>query len=101
MSEAGALTVAVLVSFYLHSVGWAATYYVDATNGNDSNNGTSESTPWKTISKVSASRFNPGDQILFKRGQIWRGQLIPPSSGCLQRHFFIQDYNNRITYEVK
>jgi hypothetical protein len=39
---------------------WAATYYVDATNGNDANNGLSEVTPWKTIAKVNAPRFNPG-----------------------------------------
>jgi len=39
---------------------WSATFYVDATNGNDPNNGTSELTRWKTIAKVNASRFNPG-----------------------------------------
>jgi hypothetical protein len=33
----------------------AATYYVDATNGNDANNGLSEVTPWKSIPKVHAS----------------------------------------------
>jgi hypothetical protein len=27
---------------------WSATYYVDATNGNDANSGLSPSTPWKT-----------------------------------------------------
>jgi len=46
--------------FPIISEAWATTYYVDATNGNDGNNGTSESTPWKTIAKVNASRFNPG-----------------------------------------
>jgi parallel beta-helix repeat protein len=59
----------------------ATIYYVNATNGKDSNNGTSEATAWKTIAKVNASSFNPGDQILFKRGEIWREQLIVPSSG--------------------
>jgi hypothetical protein len=39
---------------------WSANYYVDATNGNDANSGLSLSTPWKTIAKVNASRFNPG-----------------------------------------
>jgi hypothetical protein len=39
---------------------WSATYYVDATNGNNSNNGLSMSSAWKTIAKVNASRFNPG-----------------------------------------
>src|SRR4030043_1897423 len=46
--------------FPIISEAQAATYYVDATNGNDSNNGLSESTPWKTIAKVNASNFNPG-----------------------------------------
>jgi hypothetical protein len=63
------------------SEAWSATYYVDATNGRDTNNGTSELTPWKTIAKVNASNFNPGAQISFKRWEIWRGQLIVPSTG--------------------
>ena len=29
----------------------ATTYYLDATNGNDTNNGLSPKTPWKTIAK--------------------------------------------------
>lgn len=45
-------------------------YYV-ANDGDDSNNGTSPSTPWKTIQKVNNSYFNPGDGILFKRGDTW------------------------------
>jgi hypothetical protein len=60
---------------------YGTTYYVDATNGNDSNNGTSQATAWKTISKVNSSGFIPGDNILFKRGEIWIEQLIIPSSG--------------------
>ena len=39
----------------------SATYYVDATNGNNSNNGLSMSNAWNTIAKVNASRFNPGN----------------------------------------
>lgn len=60
---------------------WAATYYVDSTNGNDSNPGTSYSSPWKTIAKVNASTFVPGDSVLFKRGEVWRERLRVPSSG--------------------
>ena len=54
---------------------------MDATNGNDGNTGLSESTAWKTIAKVNASKFNPGDQILFKRGGSWSENLTFPSSG--------------------
>jgi hypothetical protein len=55
-------------------------YYVDPA-GNDSNNGTSETTPWRSIPKVNATTFKPGDQILFKRGGTWTGTLSPQGSG--------------------
>jgi parallel beta-helix repeat protein len=71
---------AILAVFFMSSATWATTYHVDATNGDDSNPGTSEATAWKTISKVNSSSFNPGDSILFKRDEVWREQLIVPSS---------------------
>lgn len=68
-------------NFLITSTCWSAVYYVDATNGNDANAGVSQSTPWKTIAKINASKFNPGDQLLFKRGETWREQLTVSSSG--------------------
>ena len=59
----------------------ATTYYVDASSGNDLNNGISSETAWKTISKVNSYNFNPGDTILFKKGTTWRETLVIPSSG--------------------
>jgi len=59
----------------------AATYYVDSAKGADGNSGTEERAPWKTIGKVNASRFQPGDRILLKSGSAWQGQLAPASSG--------------------
>lgn len=56
-------------------------YYVDATSGNDDNDGMSA--PWQTIAKVNASMFLPGDKILFKRGETWRETLTVPSSGAV------------------
>ena len=67
------------------------TYYVDTT-GNNTNNGTSTSSAWKTISKVNSSSFNPGDQILFKRGEVWREQLTVPSSGSPGNHIVFGAY---------
>lgn len=56
------------MSFFLFSqLAWSATYYVDTANGNDSNNGLSESTAWKTIAKLNASKFQPANKILFER----------------------------------
>jgi hypothetical protein len=50
------------------------TYYVDCTNGNDSNNGLSSSSAWKTLNKVSLIVLEPGDKTLLKRGCTWAGQ---------------------------
>jgi len=55
-------------------------YYVSP-SGSDSNNGTSSSNAWRTVAKVNASSFNPGDRILFERGGTWRETLNPRSSG--------------------
>jgi hypothetical protein len=57
------------------------TYYVSASTGSDSNSGTSSSTPWKSLAKVDATTFQPGDTILFKAGDSWTGQLWPKGSG--------------------
>ena len=57
------------------------TYYVDSASGNDSNDGTSSSTSWRTIAKVNSTRFAAGDHILFKRGGTWRELLALSSSG--------------------
>lgn len=68
-----------IVFLLITNLSFATIYYVDATNGSDSNNGTSSSTPWKTIDKVNTSTFAPGDSILFKRGESFRGNLVPCS----------------------
>ncbi|MEN8247379.1 MAG: Ig-like domain-containing protein [Bacteroidota bacterium] len=58
----------------------SAKFYISA-DGDDANNGTSESTPWKTIQKVSNSSFIPGDSIFFRSGDTFDGQLVVTSSG--------------------
>jgi len=73
---------------------YATNYYVDATGGNDNNSGTTPATAWKTISKVMSmsASFQPGDSILFKKGEIWNGERIKSNnhpSGTV---------NNPITY---
>jgi hypothetical protein len=60
---------------------WATTYYVSSSTGSDSNNGTTVSTAWQTIAHVNGQTFQPGDSILFKRGDVWNESLVPPSSG--------------------
>lgn len=70
-----------ILLFVTVSQSWSATYYVDATYGNDNNTGKSDNSPWKTISKINNTTFQPGDLILFHRGETWRETLVIPSSG--------------------
>jgi parallel beta-helix repeat protein len=72
----------------------SATYYVDAKNGNDSNTGTSAASPWKTLGKINESSLQPGDSILFKRGEVWREQLNLPSSGAEGRPIVLDAYGS-------
>ncbi len=58
-----------------------AVYYVDSAAGVDSQTGLSVSAPWKTLSRVAASSFAPGDFILLKRGSTWYEPFTAPSSG--------------------
>ncbi len=59
----------------------ATTYYVSSSTGNDANNGTSSTSAWQTIGHVNVQTFQPGDSILFKRGDVWNESLTPPDSG--------------------
>ena len=66
----------------LATAGSATVYYVDATGGNDTNSGTSQAAAWQTVAKVNTVSFAAGDQILFRRGGVWRESLVVPSSGA-------------------
>lgn len=70
------------------------TYYIDATNGNDANNGNSENTSWKTLSKVNETTFNPDDKILFKSGEVWNGQLLLKGSGSEGKPIIVNSYGS-------
>jgi uncharacterized repeat protein (TIGR01451 family) len=54
----------------------ATIYYVSSSGGSDSNNGLSESKPFKTIAKVNGLNLLPGDRVLFKCGDTWRGEML-------------------------
>jgi parallel beta-helix repeat protein len=62
-----------------HVVG-QSTYYMSS-SGDDKNTGKSSSTPWQTLSKLNSVNFVTGDQILFKRGEEFYGQIRIDQSG--------------------
>ena len=70
----------------------SAVYYVDSASGNDNGAGTTPDTSWKTLTKINATTFSPGDKILFKSASAWTGQLWPKGSGSAQHPIQIDKY---------
>ncbi len=70
---------AILESESEWTVGKNGTVYYVSNDGNDSNNGKSPETPFKTIDKLNfmldRKEFRPGDVVLFRRGDEWHGKF--------------------------
>lgn len=66
-------------------------YYV-STDGNDDNSGRSPEAAWKSLERVNRATFQAGDSILFRAGDVWRGQLHPQGSGAAARPIRIDRY---------
>ena len=59
----------------------AANYYVDSKQGDDNGTGRTPGSAWKTLTRIDATTFSPGDHILLKSGSVFTGQLWPKGSG--------------------
>lgn len=71
----------------------ATSYYVSQSRGNDSNDGLTPGTAFKSLAKVSSLRsLKGGDAVLLKRGDVWHEQLTVPASGTAQAKFSIDSY---------
>ncbi len=79
-----------LVLFYLllgslYCAALGAEFYVDSKAGDDSNPGTSRRRPWRSLEKVNAAAFMPGDRVLFRAGSTWSNHLVITASGVADR----------------
>ncbi len=82
-------SIAFVLSTAVAASATAATYYVDASNGNDSSSGTVDA-PWATIRKAVAS-LQPGDTVLV-RGGIYRESITININGTADQRVTIQAY---------
>jgi hypothetical protein len=83
----------------------AATYYFSSSDGDDSRTAVqaqSQNTPWKSIEKLNAifTSLQPGDRILFKKGDVFYGEIIPSKSGGLTNPIFFGSYGNGAKPEI-
>lgn len=69
-------------------------YYIDSDNGSDINNGTSDTSPWKTLAKIQSTNLYPGDIVKFKRGSSYTGPFFINYSGTIDNYITVTDYGN-------
>lgn len=74
------------------SVG-AQTYHI-SNNGNDTNDGLTPQTAWRTVEKVNQSEFVAGDEVLFESGGVWSGSLWAKGSGTKENPIKIGCYGD-------
>ena len=72
----------------------ASTNYVDAATGDDGATGRSPDSAWRTLDRVNATTFTPGDRLLLRAGAGWHGQLSPKRSGDPGRPVTIDRYGH-------
>lgn len=63
--------------------------YFVRSDGNDALDGLTNANAWQTMAKVHSISFTPGDNILFRRGDAFRGSFDQTENGTVA---------NRITY---
>ncbi len=67
------------------SMGFAQTTYYIAGTGNDTNDGQSTATPFRSLNRVNAIDLKAGDAVLFRRGDTFRGRLEIRQSGTAEK----------------
>lgn len=63
------------VFMMMSTSGIAANYYVNASSGNDRNQGTSPEQAWESLRTLQKVTLRPGDRVLLARGERFRGSI--------------------------
>ncbi|WP_413667686.1 hypothetical protein ACEN9X_24820 [Mucilaginibacter sp. Mucisp86] len=77
------------------------TYYIDDKKGDDMFDGRSAGKAWRSLNRVNKQVFEAGDSILFKRGGVWDGQLVPMGSGTVKAPIVFGAFGSGALPEIK
>ena len=77
---------------YAEGISQAKTIYVDSKAGKDTNDGTSEDKPLKTLYAASQKSYAPGSKILLKAGQSFTGSLKIAGTGTEKAPITVSSY---------
>ena len=67
-------------------------YYLDSKSGDDSNDGLSAETAWRSLERVEKVYLQAGNSILLRRGSSWQGQLAPRGQGTQSQPIVVGAY---------
>lgn len=89
----------ILTLVFLSHYTFAARYHFSSQSGDDSRSNSeaqNPATPWKSINKLNAifSSLQPGDEILFKRGETFYGSIHITKSGAQGRPIVFGAFGN-------
>lgn len=70
-------------------------YYIDSNYGNDTNDGRTKKSPWKSLSRIEQQEILPGDTLFFKRGSSYSEQLTIKYSGEKDKPIVITEYGDK------
>lgn len=73
--------------------------YFISPSGNDTRDGLSPQTAWRTINRVNQQQYGPGDTINFEGGSMYNGNLAfgDPTGGTADNPVTLTSYNGRAT----
>lgn len=88
-----------IFTFLVVSASFATDYHISNEKGNDSRSfsqAQNPETPWKSIEKLNAvfSSLQPGDKVLFRRGETYFGTIVMSNSGTASNPIKIGAYGN-------
>jgi parallel beta-helix repeat protein len=79
--------------FAMLQMTYAVNYYI-AASGDDAADGKSINTPFRSIDRINQETLQPGDSVLFKRGDQFRGMLQIKQSGSAAAAIYIGAYGS-------
>lgn len=82
----------ILGIFFTTKISFGVTYYF-SNSGNDLNIGTDSLFPFQTITKLNSLSLLPADSILFKSGDIFRGEIDLNYSGTTAQPIYFGKYS--------
>lgn len=77
--------------FFNYNINAQINYYI-SNEGSDANNGFTPSTSWQTLNKINNRTFQPGDSILFKRGESFYGSFKLKGAGNSSQRIIFSGY---------